>query len=243
MRRLRAILALGILVLASWQLGASQTNLARITIESDGWLLVGDLRMPRAKRATVPVVLMLNKANGNRAVYADLADQLALHGIASLRLDMRAHGESSNKGKFGPPFDEKMLALLNGSENDVTAAVAFLKNTKGIDPTRIGVVGASYSGEQMAVSGRKNGYGKAYVALSPGSFSDESIAAIDTSGARWIFVRSADERHLKGLHENIRKLSKTAELLEVAGDKHATELLDSAPGLTEMITGWFKRNL
>jgi dienelactone hydrolase len=221
---------------------SAQPGESRITIASDGWRLVGDLQMPQA-RGLVPAVLLLNKANGTRAAYSELSKELARNGIASLRLDLRAHGESTNKGTFGPPFDEPMLRLLAGSENDVMAALSYLRNLKGIDPQRLGVVGASYSGEQMAVAARKSGYAKAYVALSPGSFGEESIKAIDGSGARWLFVRSTEEPHLKGLHEDIRKQSKTAELLEVAGNKHATVLLDSAPGVAEMITGWLKRNL
>jgi dienelactone hydrolase len=97
-----------------------------------------------------------------------------------------------------------MRQFLIGSNNDVTAAVSYLRSVKEIDRTRIAFVGASFSGEQMAIAARKSGYGKAYVELSPGSFSRESINAIDASGAAWLFVRSADERNLKGLHEDIR---------------------------------------
>ncbi|MEQ1762045.1 MAG: hypothetical protein ABL984_02760 [Pyrinomonadaceae bacterium] len=214
----------------------------RVTIESYGWKLIGDLRMPKVK-GPVPVVLMFNKANGSRDAYKPLAGYLSDRDIASFRIDLRGHGESTNKGKFGPPFDAPMLALTEESDRDVYAAVAYVKGLKGIDIARIGIVGASYSGEEMAIAARKMGYAKAYVALSPGSYSEQSINAIDTSGARWLFVRSADERNLKGMHEEIRKISKTAELFEVAGSKHASDLLDATPGLPEMIAAWFKHNL
>jgi hypothetical protein len=39
-------------------------------------------------------------------------------------------------------------------------------------------MGASYSGEELAEAGRIIGYVQAYVELSPGSFSDESIDGI-----------------------------------------------------------------
>jgi dienelactone hydrolase len=215
----------------------------RITIESDGWQLVGDLQIPVLKGRRAPVVVMLHKANGSRAAYIALAQLLAQKGIASLRLDLRAHGESTNKGKFGPPFDESMRQFLIGSNLDVTAAIDFLKTVKDIDARRIAFVGASFSGEQMAIAARKSGYGKAYVALSPGSFSNESINAIDKSGAAWLFVRSADEKNLKGMHEDIRKVSKLAEFIELTGDKHATDIFDSHPELNETIADWLRRKL
>lgn len=240
-------LVLGFAVGGLSQVGESQPRpdgsaVRQISISSDGWNLMGDLRVPKSPRS-LPVVILLNKAGGSRQAYEGLAEELASLEIASLRLDLRGHGESTNKGKFGPPFDAPMLKLIEGSDQDVSAAVAYLKKLKEIDANRIGIVGASYTGEQMAISARKSGYAKAYVALSPGSFSEESIKAIDASSAAWLFVRSAHERHLKGLHESIRKVSKTAELYEVGGDKHATDLLDSLPKLVGMIAVWFKYKL
>lgn len=214
----------------------------RVVIENDGWKLVGDLLIPKSKKPS-PAVILLNKANGTRNVYENLAKHLAKNGIASLRIDLRAHGESINKGKFGLPFDEKLRELLVGSDTDISAAFEYLKKMKGIDPSRIGFVGASYSGEEMAVAGRKSGYGKAYVALSPGSFSEESLNALDSSRAAWLFITSAEEKFLKGFLNDLRLKSKTAQTMEMAGDKHATDILDSTPELAEMLAVWFKYHL
>jgi dienelactone hydrolase len=241
MSRYRSI-GLALVLVTIGSVAHAQTRDTRVEIESDGWRLIGDLRIPRSNRAA-PVVLMLNKANGNRQAYAKLANHLAGRGIASLRLDLRAHGESVNKGKFGPPFDAPMQALVDGSDRDVSAAISYLKRQKSVDAARLGVLGASYSGEDMVVSARAIGFAKAYAALSPGSFSDESIKGIDGSGAAWLFIRSADERFLKEIHENIRKSSRSAQLLEVAGNKHASDMLDASPWLTETVAAWFKHNL
>lgn len=220
----------------------AQAQSVRVTIDNNGWKLIGDLQKPQDVKAA-PAVLLLHKADGSRDEYKELAGLLAAKGIASLRIDLRGHGESINKGDFGPPFDEKMRAILAGTDTDISAGITYLKAQDGIDPNRIGVVGSSYSGEFMAIAGRKNSYQKAYVELSPGSFSEESIKNIDPSGATWLFVRSVDEPHLKGLHEDIRKVSKTAQLYEVPGKEHASRLLPAIPGLTEMIAVWFKHNL
>lgn len=234
---LKAIL---LLLLACGQMAAAQSE--KVMIENEGWNLAADLMMPKS-RSAVPSVVLLNKAMGDRQVYKELAQELAKLGIASLRVDLRAHGESTNKGKFGPPFDAAKRSLLAGSDTDISAAVAYLKGRKEVDPHRIGFVGASYSGEEMAISARKSGYGRAYVALSPGSFSDESIKNIDTSGVTWLFIRSAEEPNLRGFFENVRRASKSAQLLEVAGSAHASDLLNTTPGLAQVIAAWLKHRI
>ena len=73
----------------------------RVVVPNDGWELVGDLRLPASQQAA-PAVLMLNKAADDRTVYEALAVHLANKGVASLRLDLRGHGESINLGRFVP---------------------------------------------------------------------------------------------------------------------------------------------
>jgi dienelactone hydrolase len=215
----------------------------RVVIDSNGWKIVGDLRVPKSERP-VPAAILLNKAAGDRRVYESLARHLAEKGIASLRLDLRGHGESINRGKF-VPGDQASLSLTEGSDEDVTAALRYLKTVAGIDAQKIGFVGASYSGEEMAISARKCGYGKAYVALSPGSFSEESMEAIDRSGSSWLFIKSTEERArtLKEFSPLLRQKSRTAQIMEVAGTEHATDILSAHSELAEMIAVWFKYHL
>jgi dienelactone hydrolase len=215
----------------------------RVKLENEGWELHGDLIIPLSKR-NVPAVIMLNKAFGDRAAYKNLAGKLAKSGIASLRIDLRAHGESVNKGRFGPPFDEKMRSLLKGSAKDISATYSWLKARKEIDPTRIGFIGASYSGEEMVAAARDSGYGKTYVALSPGSFSKESMESIDQTGVPWFFVKSVGEIALmNNVFKEIRNASKSARLLEVSGKKHASDILLDKPDVEDLIVLWFKHNL
>ncbi len=215
----------------------------RVTLDSNGWKLVGDLIVPKSRRPA-PAVILLNKAAGDRRAYETLARRLAENGIASLRLDLRGHGESVNKGKF-IPGNQESLALTEGADEDVTSAFRYLKTIPGIDAQNIGFVGASYSGEEMAVSARKYGYGKAYVALSPGSFSQESVDAIDRTGISWLFIKSTAERarSLQNFFSSLRQSSHTAQIMEVAGTEHATDILSAHPELAEMIAVWFKYKL
>jgi len=213
----------------------------RVVVKSDGWELVGDLRIP-VGNATGAAVLMLNKAAGSRDSYVALSEELAKRGIASLRLDLRAHGESTNLGKFEPETatDEDRETIIWNAEVDVVAAHRYLQSHAAIDADRIAIVGASYSGEEMAEAGRNTSYAAAYVALSPGSFSPESIEAMDESGASWLFIVSKYERYLSEIVANVHEKTRTVEILYLPGEQHATRILDHRPDMAERITVWLE---
>lgn len=208
----------------------------QVDIDSNGWQLIGDLNLP-GLATQLPAVLMLNQAAGDRAVYAQLARQLADRDIASLRLDLPGHGDSTNLGAFVPgelPRDPKIW----DAEADIQAAVEFLKRHERVDADRLAVVGASYSGEEMAEAGRQNGYAAAYVALSPGSFSEVSVQGIDLSGVSWLFVTSRDERFLQDIRAAVSEQSNSVEQVIVPGSGHATDLLEQHEDLAERIAIW-----
>lgn len=213
----------------------------RVVVRSHGWELIGDLVLPSCVGGC-PAVLMLNEAAGDRTAYVELARALARRGVASLRLDLRGHGESTNLGRF-VPGEVPRSPLIWDAEADVIAAQDFLRRQPAIDGARMGVVGASYSGEEMAEAGRIGAYAQVYVALSPGSFSDESIDGIDRSGAVWLFVASRDERFLKEITAAVRERSRTVELLVLPGTVHAARLLQSEPGLAERLADWLATRL
>jgi dienelactone hydrolase len=231
-------------VLATCAAAAPRARGTRVVLDSDGWQIVGDLVVPRAKRA-VPAVILLNKAAGNRKAYEGLARRLAELGIASLRVDLRGHGESVNKGVFDPNAPPEKRFPLGDEENDICAAFRYLKTVRGVDGNRVGFVGASYSGEEMMECARKQGHGKAYVALSPGSFSEESMAGIDSSGVPWLIVKSVDERArvFKDFFALLRQKSRTVQVLEMNGGEHATDILGAHPELVDMVAVWFKYKL
>jgi dienelactone hydrolase len=218
-----------------------------VVIENDGWRLYGDLEIPAASAASaaVPAVLMLNQAAGNRQAYEGLAAALAIKGIASLRLDLRGHGESTNLGEFRPEnaTAEDRETYIWNADADVIAAHRFLSNHADIDSARVGIVGASYSGEEMAEAGRNTQYAAAYVALSPGSFSDESISAMDPSSVPWLFIVSRNERFLHEIAAKVQATTSSVEILYLPGNEHATDLLASHPALAERIAAWLAAHL
>ena len=73
-------------------------------------------------RTPAPLVVLLHKAAGDRAIYRDLAARLAAAGIGSLRVDLRGHGASTTRGRFVPGQSD---VSLEGTERDVTAIWQF----------------------------------------------------------------------------------------------------------------------
>lgn len=218
---------------------SARLNEQRVLIASNGWQLVADLILPAAGAGPAPAALLLSKANGTRAANQELARLLALRGIGSLRIDLRGHGESTNLGRF-IPFAPGAVELLEGSELDIVAALGYLRTVPGIDPKRIAIVGASYTGELSVMAGRITSPPAVTALLSPGSLSAESISRLDSLGARWLFVASRVERN-----ESTRKViamvmagARQADIILLAAPGHGTNLLAMAPGFDRQLADW-----
>ena len=215
----------------------------KIIITNGDWQLKGNLLLVHNGKKS-PIVLMLNKANGDRTVYENLSKQLAEKQISSLRIDLRGHGESINKGKF-IPFDSANNSLLDmeNTYTDIIEIQKYILSIPDIDTTKVGIVGASYSGEEMMIASRKFRYAKSYIALSPGSFSDESISCIDSLKTSMLFIKSYEERSMKEFENDLFSKAKNAKIIIVAGKAHATDLLITYPDLNAIIANWFVNHL
>ena len=210
-----------------------------VSIRSDGWELKGELILPSGAHSetTVPGVLLLNQAGGDRSAHAPLARALEERGIASMRVDLRGHGESTNLGTFDPA-EPGRNPLIWDAERDVQAVLEWMEKQDSLDPGRLAVVGASYSAEEMAEAGILNGFARAYVALSPGSFSEASAAAVDSSAASWLFVMSRDEPPRTWVTPVLDSLSRSAEVWLMPGSRHATNLIQHHPSLAGRLADW-----
>jgi len=207
-----------------------------VEVESQGWKLIGDLQLPSAN-TPVPAVIMFNRARGTRAEYKDLAEALAKRGIASLRIDLPGHGESTNLGKF-VPGEVPRSPMIWDAEVQVKDVHAYLKSNSKIDANKICIIGGSYSGEESAEAGRLFGYANAYVMLSPGSFSEESTVAIDESKVPWLYITAKEDPYLTKITALIQEKSKTAEVLILPGGGHGSTLFNGRPELNERIAVW-----
>lgn len=112
--------------------------------------------------APYPAVLMCHGMAGNKAgryrIYVDLAQQLAMSGIAALRIDFRGSGDS--EGSF-----EAMT--LKGEVSDALVALAWLQQQAGVDPNRIGLFGRSLGGAVAVMAASEYGRSKSLALWCP----------------------------------------------------------------------------
>ena len=220
----------------------------RVEIDSDGWTLIGDLTMPEAMPLNA-FALLLHKAAGDRNAYVAMAEALATKGIASLRIDLRGHGESNNLGAFDPQISRYLddddpaivenFSLIRAGDRDIVSIMQWLDKQPRLNNRPLIVVGSSYTGEEMVQAAAETRFADIYIALAPGSFSAESIAAIDRSEVPWLFVRAEVELPLfPELFTAIKEGSETEEIWVLPGEGHATDLFDHNPNLHWQLIDW-----
>lgn len=223
-----------------------------ITIQSGRWILKADWQEPTTSKSR-GTVLLLHKAAGDRSAFNRMADVLSGKGYASLRVDLRGHGESINVRAFDPtisrfenPNDPEVTAnfeLIKQGHIDIVAAIRWLESNMKISDAPFAVIGSSYTGEEMVKATKHEPFADAYIALAPGNFSGSSIAQIDPSGKPWLFVRAEQEMSFfDGIFEAIDRGSE-AEIWVLSGSGHATDLFETNEDLEEKLADWLDKNL
>lgn len=232
------LLAGAVLFLASFGAGAKDQQ---VTFDSDGWEIVGDLNIPE-NTARPPVAILLHTMwRGNRHEYDDFAQTLAQAGIASLRIDLRGHGDSINKGKLA--YRDIDPALVFDAWPDVNAAREFLAIRSDLDADRIAIVSASYSGELAAKAGRFGGYADAYIILASGLLSLESVFRLQLEDVPFLFVYAKDDHTWAPKMAEFVTRRKFGDLWTYEEGGHATALLTSQSGLPSRLATWLKGRL
>lgn len=150
-----------LMLMATAPVWASQGSDARFKTE-DGWTITGLYRAPRLHK---PVAILVHGVAAGKSEWEPLAAELERHGIGSLAIDMRGHGESllgpAGKTDFRD-FDTTQEWLR--ARKDIEAAVAFLKE-RGIATSRVGYIGASIGANLVSGAEPKPRF---LVLLSPG---------------------------------------------------------------------------
>ncbi len=148
-----AIAVLSYFFLSSWALAEVREEVVKFQV--DGQNVVGTLALPDGGPA--PVVLLFHGFTGKRdelavattkeGVFQRTARLLAEKGIASLRIDFRGSGESTDIS-FADTTFEKQIA-------DGLAAIKFVEGDARVDGQKLGIIGWSQGGMvASAVAGR-----------------------------------------------------------------------------------------
>jgi dipeptidyl aminopeptidase/acylaminoacyl peptidase len=124
----------------------------RVSIESDGATLAGDIHMPdQIPRGGVPGVAVVHGSGTMpRAMQRYLVGPLNAMGVAVLVYDKRGVGEST--GTYRNIGTANSIEDLGQLARDASSAAKVLASHRGVNPKRIGLVGASQAGWIMPIA-------------------------------------------------------------------------------------------
>ena len=205
---------------------------------SDGVRIEGSFY---AAGSSAPAVLCLHQWRSDRSSFAGLAEQLQAAGYSVLTIDMRGYG-GSTRTEAG-----KRIRPDRKAQKDIEAAMGFLRAQKSVNPSRIGIIGASYGSSNAIIYAGGEPAVKAVVLLSPGlNYFNElpTEDAVRAYGSRPLLVVASSE-DLRSV-ETVDAYAGLAggmqsHVYENAG--HGTDILAASVGLDREILAFLKKNL
>jgi dienelactone hydrolase len=138
-----------------------------VTINSpDGVILTGTFLA--ANKPDSPALLLLHQWQSDRHSYDDFAKEMQVDGFNVLAVDGRGFGESTKTIDGTAVAAGRTDADVKAMLGNIGAAFDFLVKQNTVDPTRIGIVGASYGSSLALIYAADNPKIAAVALLSPG---------------------------------------------------------------------------
>lgn len=223
-------------------------SVRKVSIESDdGTVLIGSfLTSPKPNS---PAVLLLHQFSSDRHSFDDLAQRLQARGYCVLAIDGRGFGESTKTRDGKPVTVSRSADAVNGMMDDVGAAFDFLSKQKNVDPSRIGIVGASYGSSLAIIYASKHPKVGSVVLLSPGLnyFGNMPVEpAVKSYGNRPLLMVAANDDQESA--DAVTKLKSSApndryevRIYEKGG--HGTGLFSAKVGLEDLLIQFLDKSL
>ncbi len=190
--------------------------------------------------------LLLHMMPATKESWKEFATELQGRGIASLAIDERGHGESTEGNtllykKFTDEEQQKKIF-------DVRAALDWLAGKGATDENTI-VVGGSIGANLTIQILTERPEIKTGVALSPGvdyrGIKTDLLITGLHEGQIVLLVASDDDEH--GSFETIKKLNQLnpdqTEKIELSGLGHATEMFERQPDLIKTVAEWVESRI
>jgi alpha-beta hydrolase superfamily lysophospholipase len=188
-----------------------------------------------------PAVILLHMLSRTRRDWEPVASRLASEGIGALVVDFRGHGDSGGHVDRGESPDFTPLLL------DVKAARRFLAGRSDVQPTRVGLGGASLGANVAALHASGDASIASLALLSP-SLDYRGLrieqALRQYGGRPALLVASDDDPYAM---RSVRELQKAGGglreplILNHAG--HGTIMLSRDGDLGRRLVDWFRRTL
>lgn len=211
----------------------------RVAIRTDDGVSLAATWYEPGTRA--PAVILVHMLHKNRRDWDAVATSLASQGIGALAIDLRGHGESSGSIPEGDTVDYSVLV------RDVIAARHYLSSRGDVQPSRVGIAGASI-GANLAVLEAAADPTVASIALLSPSTDYRGLrieAAMKTYAKRpALLIASDDDAYASRSVKELQKAGtgiREALILNHAG--HGTVMLGRDSDLARTLVDWFRRTL
>jgi dienelactone hydrolase len=227
-------------VLTLFAVSDATAGTQRVTIRTDdGVSLVATWYEPGTRVA--PAVILVHMLHKSRRDWDAVASRLASEGIGALALDLRGHGESSGTLPEGEAADYSVLV------RDVTAARKYLSSRGDVQPSRMGIAGASIGANLAVLEAATDPGVTSLVLLSPTI--DYRGLRIDAAMKKYaarpaLLVASDDDAYASRSVKELQKAGggvREALILNHAG--HGTVMLGQDADLARTLVDWFRRTL
>lgn len=161
-----ALILVGVLSSAFWGEGWAAERIEAET--PDGITLVGELYLPRGGEKP-PLLVLLHMLSRQRGDWRGLIPKLLGRGYAVLAMDLRGHGESTQKDGQRVRWREFSRKEYAKMPDDFGLMLEALAPYKGrVNVKQVGVIGASIGGNIALVAAVEHPEIKALILLSPG---------------------------------------------------------------------------
>ena len=220
-------------------------RVSEVTLETDdGWTLYANLCLPDglADDEKVPGVILLPTALADRTSYHNLERVLVSNNMAVLNLEWRGIGKSIGKNNYV----DMTLSELIETPRDIQLGYDFLASQKGVDPERIGILGAAFAAKLVLHAAHASKKLKAIAMLTPVTWPWEQVKDYEVIGSidRPVFLVTGD-----GLGDLTHKFSEiVAEddrntVITYPGGTFGYVLFRMDRELEQTIAEWFKQQL
>lgn len=212
----------------------------RVTIQtSDGVALAASWR-PVPDRPEAPAVLLLHDFSRERRDWEALAPEFTSRGLATLAIDLRAHGDSTKKNGKPLPISPRQMSDPNGFPRDVEAACRWLKGRA----KATGIVGLSLGGN-LAILASAERLADAIVVVSSNAERLPPLAGGRSTVARAaLFIASeAAPRREESAQALFAAAAEPKQLLLVPGSAHNLVLFAEHPETKAAMLDWLTARL
>jgi pimeloyl-ACP methyl ester carboxylesterase len=222
-----------------------------VVTTTDHYRITGTLTTPPKSSGGAAVVL-LPIYKQTKESWQPLIPSLTEKGIASLAIDLRGNGES-RRGPNGEDnsirVDERDPTLFSEMHLDAEAAVRALI-AKGLNPNRIGLVGASVGcSVALQVVAAGSVPVRAVVLMTPGKEylglrSMEDIRRWPAKGLPLLILSSREEagRGALAIYQQLRTRGAELKLFDQQ-EIHGTAMFGKVHGVEKLISAWLAANL